>query len=99
MKIKKKENLRFIFNRVENFNKFYKAYDLVLSAANTTMYEQIKAGFKPFVIAQNNDQIKIIQNLEKKKLIKKFNFKIKNEKKIKYLINSHKNFLKIPNPK
>ena len=34
------------------------------------MYEQIKAGFKPFVIAQNNDQIKIIQNLEKKNLLK-----------------------------
>ncbi len=99
LKIKKRENLRFIFNRVENFNKFYKAYDLVLSAANTTMYEQIKAGFKPFVIAQNNDQIKIIQNLEKKKLIKKFNFKIKNEKKIKYLINSHKNFFEKPKSK
>ena len=99
MRIKKNKNVSFIFNRVKNFNKFYEIYDFVLSAANTTMYEQIKAGFKPFVIAQNDNQIKIVKNLEKKKLIKKFNFKIKNKKKIQYLFDSHKNFYEKPGSK
>lgn len=98
-KIKKKKNLSFIFKQVKNFNNFYKAYDLVLSAVNTTMYEQIKAGFKPFVIAQNDHQNKIIKSLEEKKLVKKFDFKIKNRKKTKYLLESHKNLYQRPESK
>ena len=93
---KKYKNVSLIYNKVKNFNKLYKKYDHTLTAANTTMYEQIKADFKPFVIAQNNDQTKVIKNLEKKKLIKKFNLKIRNKKKIKYLFDSHINFFERP---
>lgn len=91
--------MSFIFNQVKNFNNFYKTYDLVLSAVNTTMYEQIKAGFKPLVVAQNNHQKEIIKSLEEKKLIKKFDFKIKDKKKIEYLLESHKNLYQIPGSK
>lgn len=58
-----------IFKNPINLKKFYPKIDFVVSSISSTLYEQLKYGFKPLAIYQNPYQKKILKLLLKKKII------------------------------
>ena len=85
-------NIKIIKKKIKDFKRFYSKIDNVISGVNTTMYEQLKCGFKPFVVPQNKLQLKIGKDLSKRKYvnlinIKKYNLKNKIENNINFFSN------------
>ena len=56
------------------------------------MYEQLKYGFKPIVVAQNKFQLKIGTELHRKNYVKLINLNNINTNKLKNMIDRHTNF-------
>lgn len=86
-------NIIYMSDKLKNFQSFYQKIGNVFSPVNTTMYEQIKYGFKPIVIPQNNIQFAIGRKLFKEGFINLISLKNLSEKKLKNIIDKNKNFL------
>ena len=56
------------------------------------MYEQLKYGFKPIVVAQNKFQLKIGTELHRKNYVKLINLNNINTNKLKNMIDRNTNF-------
>ena len=92
-------NVKFIEDTINNFQSFYKKIDITFSGANTTMYEQLKFGFKPFVIPQNNLQARISKNLHDQKYINLLQIRNIKKNSLKKMIDRNINFFFKPNSK
>lgn len=90
-------NVEFIKDNISNFQSFYKKIDIVFSGANTTMYEQLKYGFKPFVISQNKLQAIISKNLHNQKFINLLTISKIKKNLFNKLMDKHVNFFSKPN--
>ena len=86
------KNIAYLKDNIINFQNFYNKIDVVISAINTTMYEQLKYGFKPIVVAQNKFQLKIGTELHRKNYVKLINLNNINTNKLKNMIDRHTNF-------
>ena len=85
------KNITYLKDNIRDFQNFYNKIDVVISA-NTTMYEQLKYGFKPIVVAQNKFQLKIGTELHRKNYVKLINLNNINTNKLKNMIDRHTNF-------
>ena len=88
------KNIAYLKDNIINFQNFYNKIDVVISAINTTMYEQLKYGFKPIVVAQNKFQLKIGTELHRKNYVKLINLNNINTNKLKNMIDRHTNFFR-----
>ena len=86
------KNIAYLRDNIINFQNFYSKIDVVISAINTTMYEQLKYGFKPIVVAQNKFQLKIGTELHRKNYVKLINLNNINTNKLKNMFDRHTNF-------
>ena len=81
-----------IIKKPISLEKLYPRVDLVISAINTTLLEQLKYGYKPFAICQNKNQRNFMRKLLNKNLINFVNFEKKYNNKFKNLILNEKNY-------
>ena len=95
-KIKIKNNIKFVKPNIKSFQNFYKNFDTVFSGVNTTMYEQLQYGFKPFCISQNKIQTDNGKRLNNKKYINLINLNKINQINLKKKIEKNVNFFSKP---
>lgn len=89
--VKKLKNIT-VFKKPIVLEKIYPKIDFVISALNTTFYEQLKYGFKPLVVCQNDNQNKQLKRLLDKKIVNYI--KLDDHFKVKFenLISNKRNF-------